>query len=189
MADLRGLSAFRYSGTIRATTQVANTVHYGGLPFVTIITDPPDLTTGVGGNIIGSQRGIQFGVPLCSNLGEFCGKVIEAGQNSFTRTNRTPLSPNGARDRRCFPFVAQIADPPHMFYRVGSNIARGKGTVFGGVPLRNQMRVCGCQIVIIGLLSTTSAFRTPRAGGSVLDGGLPLVTLGTLPPNPFFTAF
>ena len=151
-------------------------------------TDPPDFAPTAGDNV-GWGEGAVFGwMPLGGELGIEAGEIVLAGLDELIGANGT----TGAVDTRfylCSPFVAVVTLPPHESMAAGQDIGWGEGGIFGWVPLTSEIWIgCG-EVVHAGQRQSSAAiWAACAAAGAGVDGGLPVVTVGTGPPDFAFAA-
>lgn len=151
-------------------------------------TDPPDFAPTTGDNV-GWGEGAIFGwMPLGGELGIEAGEIVLAGLDELIGANWTA----GAIDTRfylCSPFVAVVTVPPHESMAAGQDIGWGEGGIFGWVPLTSEIWIgCG-EVVHAGQRQSSAAIWAACAtAGAGVDGGLPVVTVGTGPPDFAFAA-
>ena len=151
-------------------------------------TDPPDFAPTAGDNV-GWGEGAVFGwMPLSGELGIEAGEIVLAGLDELIGANGTA----GAVDTRfylCPPFVAVVTLPPHESMAAGQDIGWGEGGIFGWVPLTSEIWIgCG-EVVHAGQRQSSAAiWAACAAAGAGVDGGLPVVTVGTGPPDFAFAA-
>ena len=151
-------------------------------------TDPPDFAPTAGDNV-GWGEGAVFGwMPLGGELGIEAGEIVLAGLDELIGANGT----TGAVDTRfylCSPFVAVVTLPPHESMAAGQDIGWGEGGIFGWVPLTSEIWIgCG-EVVHAGQRqSSTAIWAACATAGAGVDGGLPVVTVGTGPPDFAFAA-
>ena len=160
----------------------------GRLIGVAFGTDPPDFAPTAGDNV-GWGEGAVFGwMPLGGELGIEAGEIVLAGLDELIGANGT----TGAVDTRfylCSPFVAVVTLPPHESMAAGQDIGWGEGGIFGWVPLTSEIWIgCG-EVVHAGQRQSSAAiWAACAAAGAGVDGGLPVVTVGTGPPDFTFAA-
>ena len=160
----------------------------GRLISVAFGTDPPDFAPTAGDNV-GWGEGAVFGwMPLGGELGIEAGEIVLAGLDELIGANGTA----GAVDTRfylCPPFVAVVTLPPHESMAAGQDIGWGEGGIFGWVPLTSEIWIgCG-EVVHAGQRQSSAAIWAACAtAGAGVDGGLPVVTVGTGPPDFAFAA-
>lgn len=151
-------------------------------------TDPPDFAPTTGDNV-GWGEGAVFGwMPLSGELGIEAGEIVLAGLDELIGANGTA----GAVDTRfylCPPFVAVVTLPPHESMAAGQDIGWGERGIFGWVPLTSEIWIgCG-EVVHAGQRQSSAAiWAACAAAGAGVDGGLPVVTVGTGPPDFAFAA-
>ena len=151
-------------------------------------TDPPDFAPTAGDNV-GWGEGAVFGwMPLSGELGIEAGEIVLAGLDELIGANGTA----GAVDTRfylCPPFVAVVTLPPHESMAAGQDIGWGERGIFGWVPLTSEIWIgCG-EVVHAGQRQSSAAiWAACAAAGAGVDGGLPVVTVGTGPPDFAFAA-
>ena len=151
-------------------------------------TDPPDFAPTAGDNV-GWGEGAVFGwMPLGGELRIEAGEIVLAGLDELIGANGT----TGAVDTRfylCSPFVAVVTLPPHESMAAGQDIGWGEGGIFGWVPLTSEIWIgCG-EVVHAGQRQSSAAIWAACAtAGAGVDGGLPVVTVGTGPPDFTFAA-
>ena len=160
----------------------------GRLPDMTFIALPPDFAPVSGQHVTGRQRAVFGRMPLLRQLRVGGGKVVHPLQQD-------PISTDGATaaaQRPGFddgpPFMALFADPPRLEVAPHGDALRRHGKVFGGVPLRQQVRPLGRQIVFPRPRLLSGAVGTPAALGAGIDHRLPFVPLGAQPPDLLFAA-
>ena len=160
----------------------------GCLIGVALGTDPPDFAPTAGDNV-GWGEGAVFGwMPLGGELGIEAGEIVLAGLDELIGANGTA----GAIDTRfylCPPFVAVVTLPPHKPMAAGQDIGWGEGSIFGWMPLTSEIWIgCG-EVVHAGQRQSSAAiWAACAAAGASVDGGLPIVTVGTGPPDFAFAA-
>ena len=160
----------------------------GRLIGVAFGTDPPDVAPTAGDNV-GWGEGAVFGwMPLSGELRIEAGEIVLAGLDELIGANGT----TGAVDTRfylCPPFVAVVTLPPHESMAAGQDIGWGEGGIFGWVPLTSEIWIgCG-EVVHAGQRQASAAIWAACAtAGAGVDGGLPVVTVGTGPPDFAFAA-
>ena len=151
-------------------------------------TAPPDFAPAAGNDVIGRQWSVLRWVPLAGNFGILAGEVVVAALHALVGANGTA----GAIDTRfylCSPFVAVVTLPPHESMAAGQDIGWGEGGIFGWVPLTSEIWIgCG-EVVHAGQRQASAAIWAACAtAGAGVDGGLPVVTVGTGPPDFAFAA-
>ena len=105
---------------------------------------PPNLYSISGNHFLRDQRGILFVVPLPSNFGMSCRKIIFAFHNFTIGTNGTSCTSRSGIDLR-LPFMTIFADPPDFSMGGRRDILRRQTNIFGWMPLLDQFRKLCCQ--------------------------------------------
>lgn len=151
-------------------------------------TDPPDFAPTAGDNVGWGEGAVFSWMPLSGELGIEAGEIVLAGLDELIGANGTA----GAIDTRfylCPPFVAVVTLPPHESMAAGQDIGWGEGGIFGWVPLTSEIWIgCG-EVVHAGQRQASAAIWAACAtAGAGVDGGLPVVTVGTGPPDFAFAA-
>ena len=160
----------------------------GCLISVAFGADPPDFAPTAGDNV-GWSEGAVFGwMPLGGELGIEAGEIVLASLDELIGANGT----TGAVDTRfylCPPFVAVVTLPPHESMAAGQDIGWRERGIFGWVPLTSEIWIgCG-EVVHAGQRQASAAiWAACAAAGAGVDGGLPVVTVGTGPPDFAFAA-
>lgn len=150
-------------------------------------TPPPHLLVRARRYGFREQDPVLFPVPLGSNLRKAAGKIVLTGNNASTRAHRT-ASPRGPGGDRRLPLMAVLAPPPHLSSRAGHHILRRQFAVFCWMPLADQLRMGGCQIVFTGRKSPVGTIRTGASHCAGHDHGTPFMSFLTDPPDCFMAA-
>ena len=148
-----------------------------------LFTSPPHLTRGARWNLLRGKAPIFCWVPLDGKLRVLGGKIVFRRVYFPVGADRTATAGH-AGFYLCPPLMVSFANPPHHPVATGEYLLRGKGAVFGGMPLAGQFWKERGQIVLSRLSYLTSADRAAgTAAGSGMYRRLPAMALFTLPPN------
>lgn len=178
---------YLFSGTDGATAAAAGPGRYGGLPLMSLFTAPLHLSDGTRWNLLRGKASIFCWVPLGYKLRILGGKIVFRWVYFPVGAHRTATANHAGFDL-CPPLMAFFTNPPHHPVAAGEYLLRGKGAVFGGMPLAGQFWKERGQIVLSRLSYLTSAGRAATsAAGPGVDRSLPNVAFFTLPPD-FFRA-
>lgn len=174
---------YLFPGADWATAAAAGPGRYGGLPLMSLFTAPPHLSDGTRWNLLRGKASIFCWVPLGYKLRVLGGKIVFRRVYFPVGADRTATAGH-AGFYLCPPLMVSFANPPHHPVATGEYLLRGKGAVFGGMPLAGQFWKERGQIVLSRLSYLTSADRAAgTAAGSGMYRRLPAVTFLTLPPN------
>ena len=153
------------------------------LPYVPFGTQPPDLAGVSGYHVPGRQITVFRRMPLLRQLRVGGGKIVDPLQQDPVSTDGTAATAQRAGFNDGLPLVALFADPPCLEVAPHGDALRYYGQVFGRVPLFQQVRPLGGQIVFPRPRLLSGAVGTAAALGTGIDRRLPRVSLGAKPPD------
>ena len=154
-----------------------------GLPCVSLGAEPPDLAGVSGHHIPRRQVTIFRGMPLLCQLRVGGCKVVDPPHQDPAGADGTTAAAQRAGFDDGLPFMALFADPPRFEMAPHSDALRRHRQVFSGMPLSQQIRSLGCQIIFPRPCLLPSAVGTPATLGAGIDRRLPCVPLGAQPPD------
>ena len=167
--------------TIRTSPSLSS-IADTGLPFVSVLTYPPDFFTAARRNIPWSKSSVFLWVPLGNQFRLYRGQAVfrrnpPPGAIGAALTALTPFH------HLCLPFMLFLAHPPNCFCTVCSHVLWRQITIFDGMPFLGQQRKHSGQTIV----STDLQVDTVRTAGVInvpaVHTGAKCVTLSAKPPN------
>lgn len=153
-----------------------------GLVFVAFVADPPDFLIAGWGDLVWPQRAILRRVPLTSELGILAGEIVFAGDDFFAGADRAACAMVAAGNVG-LPFMAVLADPPHLAATAGEHIARCQIAIFRRMPLAGELGIDRRQIVHASEHHAIGANRTAGTADTRFYLRLPFVAVLADPPH------
>ena len=171
------------------TTAVAlGTAGNDSLILVAFVADPPDFLVAGGSDVVWGEGAVFGWVPLAGDVWILAGEIVFAGDDLFACADWATAAAAAAGDG-CLIGVAFGTDPPDFAPTAGDNVGWSEGAVFGWMPLSGEIWIgCG-EVVHAGQRQASAAIWAACAtAGAGVDCGLPVVTVGTGPPDFAFAA-
>ena len=170
------------AGTSRTSCAVLAARQDGGLPFMPLLTPPPDLFVCAGCHRVGGQGTVLLWVPLACKLRVGGGQIVFPGDYDAVCTGGTARSVY-AGPHLGVPLVAFCAAPPDFPLCAGGH-ARGRNPrIFSGMPLCCDGRISVCQRMAAWRDARSGAVGAAGAAACPgVDCGLPLMPLLAAPP-------
>ena len=175
-------------GAVRAAAASLGAAGDGGLILVAFVADPPDFFVAGGGDLLWGEAAVFGWVPFFGDGRILAGEVVDAGDDLLAGADWATAAVDTGRNN-CAPFMAFITNPPDFAPGAGDDVARREVAIFGWVPLTSEIWIgCG-EVVHAGQRqSSTAIWAACATAGAGVDGGLPVVTVGTGPPDFAFAA-
>ena len=118
------------------------------------VANPPDFAPGAGDDVARCEVAIFGWVPLASELGIVCGKVVLAAQECAIAADWAAGAGHSAFDLGA-PHVSMLTLPPDETVAAGEHVGRSEVAVFGWVPLAGDVWIAGGEIGLAGDWQTT----------------------------------
>lgn len=148
-----------------------------------MLTDPPDLATRAGDDVLWREAAVFGGVPLAGELGIVAGEVVVSREQGAIGANRA-VGADDAGFHLSAPLVPVRTAPPHTLVAAGQELLWREIAIFCRVPLARKLGIeCGKVVFTGDGLAACAVGTACAAAGAAVDGGLPVVAFLAAPPH------